>query len=622
MLKNENIICISSIDWDFNWQGHQEIMTQYAKNGNRVLFIENTGIRKPSFKDIPRLKKRFVNWFRSIKGFREEFKNLYIYSPLILPFPYSKFAQWINKYLLILPLKRWIKSIEFYDPIVWTFLPTRITLDIINSVDKKLLVYYCIADFYELAGGPKKVKKTENELIRKSDLIFVQGNVLKEKCRHLNDNVYVFPFGVKIETFENFQQISGEVPADIRGIKRPIIGYIGGIHRHINFGLVRFIAEIHPEWSLALIGPIQTNTSEISNLDNVFLLGKKDFSCLPNYINQFDVGIVPYNMSGYTATVFPTKLNEYHAMGKPAVSTELPEIASFNAKNDNLVFVGKTHKEFVDCISIALKSQSDELVNLRKASARRNSWTARVEKMSNLIEDALEKKAERPLDWKERFLKFYKVTKRKVLSAAIAVLSAYLILFYTPLVWFVAHPLKISQVPEKADCIVVFAGGVGESGKAGQGYEERVQHAVELYNKGYAQYMIFSSGYMYAFKEPLVMKALALFLGVPEKAIIIEDKATNTFQNVKFVKEILEQHTLDEIILVSSLYHMRRASLVFNKIAPETKIIYSPVPHGRFYRHGIGRDGRRKLKQISWRQIKGIVHEYLGIVYYWRKGYI
>jgi len=45
MLINENIICISSIDWDFIWQGHQEIMATFTRNGNRVLFIENTGVR-------------------------------------------------------------------------------------------------------------------------------------------------------------------------------------------------------------------------------------------------------------------------------------------------------------------------------------------------------------------------------------------------------------------------------------------------------------------------------------------------------------------------------------------------------------------------------------------------
>ena len=63
MLKNENIICISSIDWDFIWQGHQEIMSIFAKNSNRVLFIENTGVRPPGIRDIPRIKKRIKNYF-------------------------------------------------------------------------------------------------------------------------------------------------------------------------------------------------------------------------------------------------------------------------------------------------------------------------------------------------------------------------------------------------------------------------------------------------------------------------------------------------------------------------------------------------------------------------------
>ena len=52
MLTSENIICISSIDWDFVWQGHQEAMSAFAEKGNRVLFIENTGVRTPTLRDL------------------------------------------------------------------------------------------------------------------------------------------------------------------------------------------------------------------------------------------------------------------------------------------------------------------------------------------------------------------------------------------------------------------------------------------------------------------------------------------------------------------------------------------------------------------------------------------
>jgi uncharacterized SAM-binding protein YcdF (DUF218 family) len=185
--------------------------------------------------------------------------------------------------------------------------------------------------------------------------------------------------------------------------------------------------------------------------------------------------------------------------------------------------------------------------------------------------------------------------------------------------WFLAEPLVISNKPENADAIVVLGGGVGESGKAGQGYEERVEYATWLYKKGYAGHVIFSSGYTYIFKETLVMKALAVSLGVPESAIILENKAVNTFEKVKFIKEILDNERWKNVIVLSSPYHMLRVSKVFNKQAPGINVTYAPIPKSTFYSH----ENRGVFsKKIDLRQIGGIIHEYLGIVYYWWKGWI
>jgi len=46
--RRQDVVCLSSIDWDFIWQGHQEIMSTLAAQGHRVLFIENTGVRRPA----------------------------------------------------------------------------------------------------------------------------------------------------------------------------------------------------------------------------------------------------------------------------------------------------------------------------------------------------------------------------------------------------------------------------------------------------------------------------------------------------------------------------------------------------------------------------------------------
>ena len=512
---------------------------------------------------------------------------------------------------------------DFRDAIIWTFLPTGTALDIIQEIDYKYLIYYCIADFSQLANK-KRVGKTEDQLIKISDIIFVQGEMLEDKCRRFNRNIHTFPFGANIRIFDDIKVSATNYDChDIKRVKRPIVGYIGGVHRHVDINLIAYVAKSNPEWSLVFIGPIQTDISPLKNISNVTFLGKKDFKSLPGYIKEFDVCIIPYLISDFTKTVYPTKLNEYHALGKPVISTDLPEISVFNNENKNLVFIGASREEFVDKIQHALKADDGNLIRRRIESAKRHSWDIRIEEMSALIEKGIkEKRGAMRSDWQKKFKQICNFAGKKFSKLVLCIFALWLLFFYTPFIWFLADPLKIMDEPEKSDAIVVFAGGVGESGKAGQGYEERVQYAAEFYEKGYARHIIFSSGYSYLFKEPLIMKALAVSLGVPEEAIILEDRARSTYENVSFSKEILERNGWDKILLISSPYHMRRVSLVVKKSAPEIKIIYTPIQNSRFYSHGIGPKGEKVLKQISLRQIKGIFHEYCSIIYYRFKGYI
>ncbi len=623
MLNNENIICISSIDWDFIWQGHQEIMSTLAKNGNRVLFIENTGVRVPTVRDIPRITNRIKNWLKGVKGIRKEADNLYIYSPLVFPFPYFRMARWINSRSIISVLGKWMKVVDFSNPIVWTFLPTPLSLDIADNLMKKILIYYCIDNFGASSKSVKKIRKSEKNLLKKADLVFVTSQTLYDYCSRYNDKVYIFPFTVNFEEFEKARLKKDSAIDKSMNFKKPIIGYVGGIHRWLDLNLIKETAKKYPDYSFVFLGPIQTNVSLLSGLKNIHFLGKKDHKEIPFFISHFDVCVIPYLITEYTKNVYPTKLNEYHAMGKPVVSTNLPEIINFNRKNDNLVLASRTYEEFMGNISKAISEPDAASVHKRISSAKINGWGIRIEEMVRLIEDTIDKKSKMLLDWRESFLEVYRKTRKKILNISLISLSIYFLIFYTPLVWFLAGPLKISQPPQKADCIVVLGGGVGESGKAGQGYEERVQYAVELYKQRYADNLIFSSGYMHVYREPLVMKALAVSQGVPQEAIILENEAKNTFENVKFTKEILNKNSWDKIILVSSPYHMRRASLVFAKIAKDIQVAYAPIKNSLFYLHP-DRDirGKRIWKRINLEQIRGIWHEYLGIVYYRYKGWI
>jgi len=614
MLKNENIICISSIDWDFIWQGHQEIMTTLARNGNRVLFIENTGVRAAGIKDAARIKNRVKNWFKGVKGIRKEMENLYVFSPIVLPFPYSRIARWINRRFVLSILEKWMKVVDFTDPIIWTFLPTPLSLDIIGALLKKLVIYYCIDDFSVSSISARKIEKSEKALLNKADLVFVTSKALHERCSKYKDNVSIFPFAVDFDKFEKVRLEDDSIYEEVMDIKRPIVGYVGGVHKWINQGLVRVLAETRPDCSFVFVGPIQTDVSSLRPLKNVHFLGAKNHERIPLFIKNFDVSIIPYLITDYTRNVYPTKLNEYLAMGKAVVSTALPEVVGFNRSHNDIVSVAKDEKDFCEHIRRTVSDDNPSMSDRRIEIAKENSWNKRIEGMSDLIEKKIEKKkSDREANWKENLNIFYRTARRKTLEIGAVCLLFYLLLFKTPFIWFLASPLKISEQPQRVDAIVVFGGGVGETGSPGKSTIERARHAAKLYKEGYARKIIFSSGYTYIHNDAENMKLLAISMGVPAYDIVLEQKANSTHENVLFSKDVLNKNRWNSIILVSSPYNMRRTSLVFNSWANNIKVFYVPVEKSEFYDRNYG---------VRLTQIKAIMHEYIGIIYYFLKGYI
>jgi uncharacterized SAM-binding protein YcdF (DUF218 family)/glycosyltransferase involved in cell wall biosynthesis len=608
-----DILCISSIDWDFIWQGHQEIMSTLAAEGHRVLFLENTGVRAPQMRDLPRVRQRIRNWWRGTKGFREERPNLFVYSPLVFPFPYSRVARWVNRFFLMRSLRRWMRATGFYRPIAWTFLPTPLALDLLRELDPQLTIYYCIDDLASSSLAARRIVPSEQRLFKEADLVFVTSEALRKRAAEFSGRVHVFPFGVSFDRFDQVRTGHEPPPADLEPLRRPIVGYVGGLHQWVDQELVAATASRLPDVSFALIGPVQTDVSALERCPNVTLFGQRPHSELPGYVKHFDVGIVPYRLTEYTANVYPTKLNEYLVMGVPVVATDLPEIRRFNADHGDIVSVAADADAFAAAVRVAFNKAHAPEIARRVAVAHANSWRSRLAAMQQLIDQGIERRSATAQQWDEKLRRVYRRTRNRIAQVVIGLASIYLLVFNTNLVWWSAAPLAVSAPPAAADAIVVFAGGVGESGKAGGGAQERIAQAVTLYKGGYAPVLILSSGYVYSFQEAEVMRALAVDQGVPASAILLERRAANTYQNVKFVEEILREHRWQRVLLVSSPYHMRRALLVWHKQAPDVTVLPTPVTQSQFYEHARG---------ATLEQVRGILQEYVAILGYWRRGWI
>lgn len=132
-------------------------------------------------------------------------------------------------------------------------------------------------------------------------------------------------------------------------------------------------------------------------------------------------------------------------------------------------------------------------------------------------------------------------------------------------------PVASSKACSKADAIVVVSGGDTRA---------RTAAGVNLYKNGWATELIFSGAAQDKSgpSNAEAMQTQAIDAGVPEASIIIDENAQSTQENAKNTKTILDQQGYKNVILVTSGYHQRRASLEFNKQEQNTNVTIRNYP--------------------------------------------
>lgn len=113
------------------------------------------------------------------------------------------------------------------------------------------------------------------------------------------------------------------------------------------------------------------------------------------------------------------------------------------------------------------------------------------------------------------------------------------------------------------DTLIVLGSTANPDGSASPDQRERVLEGIREYRAGTAQHIIMTGGAAHnAFTEAHVMASFALSQGVPAEAILEEDQARNTIQNVFYSAEIMHQHGWSSAEIVSSPSHLPRTSLI------------------------------------------------------------
>ncbi len=365
--SGRSIVCFSSNDWTDIPSSKFHIMRHLGTH-NRVLYIETLGLRspRPSSRDVKRALGKVKRTFRGLRHVENE---VYVWSPIAIPYHGVRAIQKLNGRMVPMIVERLMKRLDMNDPIVWSYLPNAI--DAIEQLPADRVLYHCIDDYGEFTDVPRAAfDRLERRMLRAADLTVVSAQRLYDLRKKDARAISYVPHGVNLEEFQ--ASLARETPLpDIDSIEGPIAGFVGRIADWIDLELVARCAREMPNWSFVMVGPSNVDLTAYERIPNLHFLGRCDHELVPNYIQRFDVALMPFASSRVVDSVNPLKMYEYLAVGTPVVTVPMSEIGEFEPVVE---VVG--HGEFPAAIARAQATDSEEARARRVRSVSDRSWGA------------------------------------------------------------------------------------------------------------------------------------------------------------------------------------------------------------------------------------------------------
>ncbi len=377
----------------------QQVMHRLAQ-GNRVIYVEEPVTMLAPLK-VPRHWRR---WGAVIPRVSSPEPGLWVLTPPPL-LPFGNMSPRINR-MNQRVLARYVlgaaKRLRFAeDAILWTYVPASVSLVTLLARRRKRppgksalgtgpVVYHCVDEHSAFPGfvSPEVVRRYDDELTRRADLVITTAENLRRSRVGLNPHTYTVPNAADVALFNRALDPALAVPSDLAAIPVPRLAVVGLHDSRLDVDALEALAKADPSWQIVLIGPVkpgQVDTGRLRDHPNIHLLGEKPQQELPSYLKGVAVALIPYRLNELTRNIFPLKLYEYLAAGLPVVAAALPELAPFA----EIISLADECQRYPALVREALAGDSSKARAARVAFAANETWQARVEKISALVEDML-----------------------------------------------------------------------------------------------------------------------------------------------------------------------------------------------------------------------------------------
>jgi glycosyltransferase involved in cell wall biosynthesis len=384
IVTGRDIVCVGFNDWETElWTNQHHLMARLAAAGNRVLSVESLGLRRPTVagRDVSRMARRLI---RGLRPPRER-DGVHVLSPLVIPLHGHAAVRRLNARLLPLLVGRAARRLGMRRPILWGYVPQAEVL--LDALTPSLVVYHCVDDIATQEGiDAASFRAAEERYARRADLVLASAPRLTERMRALSDNVLSAPNVADTGLFATALD-DGPVDPAVAALPRPRLVFTGAIaEKKLDLRLLRDVARARRDWTIALVGPVglgdpHTDVTALAAEPNVHLLGARRYEELPAVLRGADVALIPYRASELTASIFPMKVYEYLAAGRPVVATPLPALEGVGE-----VTVAEGPEAFIAAVARELADDTPDRRAARSAAAAANSWDARLAEISAAVE--------------------------------------------------------------------------------------------------------------------------------------------------------------------------------------------------------------------------------------------
>ncbi len=167
----------------------------------------------------------------------------------------------------------------------------------------------------------------------------------------------------------------------------PRLLYGGTVDHRLDERIFTSIATSFPHGSLIFAGHLDESFPAgprklLQAMPNVHFLGDVPYSGFPWLYSHADVLLLAHKRNDFTNAMYPEKLNEYLASGKPIVTVSLPEVGRITRESrERIAYFADTPEDFIAAIQAACAEDDPVAVAGRQALARKHTWQVEAEKL-------------------------------------------------------------------------------------------------------------------------------------------------------------------------------------------------------------------------------------------------